>query len=427
MQCAGGEPCRSWRAGLRKDSLIRPLYGDRFRCIGPACEDSCCTGWRVPVDEASYRKYQQAPEGPLKLLIDSSMEVKAGHAPGREHATVRMLPSGDCPFLTEKHLCRIQEEWGEESLCTTCKTYPRTVHVIDKLEDKSLTMSCPEAARLVLLDPELVDLNPLRGPSITWNDQAAPQTALSNFFWVIRNFSVRLVLNRNYALWQRLILLGVFSRRLEAIQNGKLARSFGKVLQDFSNALHAPSLRCEMETIRPDPEVQLILLFQFLDLGAQNMIRSTSRSREVLEAFIDGIGWQPGARAADCSGPYQTAYRDFYQPFMQKHPHILENYLVNHIFRSRFPMGNAASVPAGMLEIEKTYELLIIQFALMKGMLIGVAGHFRDQFGTDHAVQVIQTVARNFEHSTQFLTNARELLKARNMDSAQGMTLLVRN
>ena len=40
---------------------IRLTYAERFRCIGSACEDTCCQGWSVPVDQAAYEKYSNLP------------------------------------------------------------------------------------------------------------------------------------------------------------------------------------------------------------------------------------------------------------------------------------------------------------------------------------------------------------------------------
>ena len=33
---------------------IRPFYAENFHCIGSACEDTCCRGWSVPIEKATY-------------------------------------------------------------------------------------------------------------------------------------------------------------------------------------------------------------------------------------------------------------------------------------------------------------------------------------------------------------------------------------
>ena len=39
--------------------LIRtPDYYDKFKCIAGECKDTCCAGWQVDVDDASYEYYK---------------------------------------------------------------------------------------------------------------------------------------------------------------------------------------------------------------------------------------------------------------------------------------------------------------------------------------------------------------------------------
>ena len=58
---------------MSNSKLIRPTYAESFRCIGADCEDTCCQGWSVPIDQVTYEKYQDFPAGPLRTLIDASI------------------------------------------------------------------------------------------------------------------------------------------------------------------------------------------------------------------------------------------------------------------------------------------------------------------------------------------------------------------
>lgn len=135
-------------------TIVVPEYSRRFRCIGGACEQTCCTGWKVPVDRAAMAKYAAVPAGDLRRQLEASIQPTTNHD-AFWGASIGMLPDGDCPFFTEQRLCRIQSELGEAYLCTTCADFPRLTHSVDDIEESALTLSCPEAARLVLLDPEL--------------------------------------------------------------------------------------------------------------------------------------------------------------------------------------------------------------------------------------------------------------------------------
>src|SRR5450756_2469886 len=36
----------------------RPSYSGHFQCIASACEDTCCKGWAVPIDQKTHEKYE---------------------------------------------------------------------------------------------------------------------------------------------------------------------------------------------------------------------------------------------------------------------------------------------------------------------------------------------------------------------------------
>jgi hypothetical protein len=71
--------------------------------------------------------------------------------------------------------------------------------------------------------------------------------------------------------------------------------------------------------------------------------------------------------------------------------------------------------------------LLVAQFALIRGLLIGVAGHHRAAFSEQHVVLTVQAASKHFEHHPKFLTLARELLVESRMDGARGLAILLRN
>ena len=75
----------------------------------------------------------------------------------------------------------------------------------------------------------------------------------------------------------------------------------------------------------------------------------------------------------------------------------------------------------------RAFALLAIQFALIKGPLIGVAGARRQEFCTTDVVHTVQTASKHFEHYKQFLPGAYALLAAKGLDNARGLTMLLGN
>lgn len=425
--------------------LIHPTYAERFRCIGAACEDTCCQGWNVPIDHAAALKYQALPEGPLRTLIQANLRPAPKSFGANAFAIIKMNQENQCPLLTSERLCRIQTEWGEGLLSHACAAYPRIVHRNGDSVEMALTLSCPEAARLVLLSTDLL-AEPTGLPSATTPripepgaaEQhlpfvgAAPSTSAGAnspvpvHFWRIRETVIGLVTNRDYPLWQRMFLLGLLCRRLDAIARGELPRTVPEFLVGFEASLLTGTLRPAMDTLPVDHRAQLDVV---LRLAGLMLHRSNVSQRFVacVQDFTAGIGNGPGATLESLTANYAAAHDRSFAPFFERHPHILENYLVNTILRCRFPFGREGTQPSSTPSMMREYALLTAQFALIKGLLIGVAGAHREQFSTAHVVHTVQTAARHFEHHPEFLNEAHALLVESRMDGALGLAILLRH
>jgi lysine-N-methylase len=416
---------------LSQSRLIRPEYSASFRCIGPACEDSCCQGWAVPIDQPAFEKYQNLPASPLRTLLDSSIERTPNSANPAHFGRMVMPPSLTCPILTEDRLCRIHAELGEEFLCRTCATYPRVVSSIDNMEEKALSLSCPEAARLVLLDPDLMAAKTNGSYQMTWDESPQSARALVPFFWPIREFVLALVRNRAYPLWQRLFLLGTFCRRLDAAARAEIEPGVLQVLKGFAAAVAQGSLRNAMETIPADLALQLDMVLQLAGLCRDRSLIG-ARFLECLDAFRRGIGFYPGATMQATTMPtliagYAAACAQYFAPFFAAQPHILENYLINTVFRSQFPFGSKDGKLVAEPQMAREFALLATQFALIKGLLIGVAGFHKDGFSNEHVIHTVQSASKHFEHHPKFLDQMQALLVSTGRDNAHGLTMLLRN
>jgi len=434
---------------LTEPGLVRPDYAERFRCIGSACEDTCCRGWGIPIDREAYEKYRKLPLSPLRNLIQISCLITPKDAicvdgsgrvvPGTEvFAKIRMTDSNQCPMLHGDGLCRIQTEYGAEFLSHACASYPRIAHSIDGIEEKALALSCPEAARLVLLDPWLfaptqpAPVQP-RPPNSPRNPQsqdnpAGADRALLSWFWSIRECVLALVRNRSYELWQRLFLLGIFCRRLDAIAEGELKIAVPAFLREFEASTASGRLRTAIEAMETHPTDNALQLHVVLKLAGMLLKDSNTLPRfsECVRTFTAGIGNGPGATLESLTAHYALAHQHFYAPFFERHPHILENYLINTIVRCQFPLRQE-TLAGARPSMAHEYALLTAQFALMKGLLIGVAGCHREAFSAEHVVHTVQAASRHFEHHPHFLAQAHALLVESKMEGARRLAVLLRN
>ena len=121
---------RLWMPGaqVQQIDLVHPAYADSFRCIGSDCEDTCCKGWTIRLDQATIEKHRRLPASSLLYsLCDATGSLNPECTDHFKPATlvqIRMTDAQMCPLLSEDRLCRVQTEYGEEYLPSTCAGIP---------------------------------------------------------------------------------------------------------------------------------------------------------------------------------------------------------------------------------------------------------------------------------------------------------------
>ncbi|MGN0592512.1 MAG: flagellin lysine-N-methylase [Ruminococcus sp.] len=120
-----------------------PDYYEAFRCIAAACEDSCCAGWEIVVDDEAAAQYETV-EGELGQQLRTAMMIDD------DGDRVFRLKEGNCPFWETSGLCAIHRQIGEPYLCRTCRQFPRVVQDYGDFAEHGLSLACPEAARRIL-------------------------------------------------------------------------------------------------------------------------------------------------------------------------------------------------------------------------------------------------------------------------------------
>lgn len=119
---------------------VKPHYYDDFQCTADSCPDTCCAGWQIVIDEESLEKYSRV-RGPFGNRLYDSIDWEEG---------IFRQQKDRCSFLDKENLCDLYKELGKDSLCRTCRMYPRHVEEYEGLRELSLSLSCPVAAEMIL-------------------------------------------------------------------------------------------------------------------------------------------------------------------------------------------------------------------------------------------------------------------------------------
>lgn len=183
-----------------------PSYYKKFTCIADKCPDTCCSGWQIVVDPESAEKYSCA-DGEIGNKLRRSMAVDA------DGDTVFVSQNRRCPFLLESNLCEIYIELGKESLCKTCTLFPRHVTHLGARKETGLSISCPEAARLIFESSEPISFE-------TTEDGALPEPNSIDpmlYFTLAKaqKTAINILQNRKFSITQRLAAFLRFCNKVQ--------------------------------------------------------------------------------------------------------------------------------------------------------------------------------------------------------------------
>jgi lysine-N-methylase len=444
-------------------AYLRPQYVEPFRCIGPACEDTCCQGWSVPIDQATYEKYVAIES--MKPHLGTVIVPNPEGAKRSDFARILTTSTSACFFLDEERLCTIQRQHGPSLLSNTCATYPRSIAAVSGVEERSLSLSCPEAARLTLLHDNLLGSSAsLLASNAPWqatgperyaailqeidrfqeaerradHDGADPGLIPYDPVLATREFALLVLTDRSYPIWQRLLLLGTVARQLRTLSQGSSEAAYAaehpaivaQLLADSATVVSQSKLRAVMDEVSLQPAEQLPLILDLLRLRVSQP-PIAPRFLECLKDFETGLGTATATSEAQILAAFTDAHRRYVRPLLERHPHLLENYLANYVFRNNYPFGKPSNQSDQALGDDATnagneHMLLCAQLGLLQTVLVGMAAHHRETFDTTHVVKLVQSLAKTVEHSKPFLRQISTFVAERNLNNLRGIALLLK-
>jgi lysine-N-methylase len=420
-----------------KVKLRQGVDFEAFRCIGAACEDTCCGDWGVSIDRQTYEKYRTCGDPEMRRLFRQLVTISPTQGNDEDYARIA-LTENRCPFLTEGW-CSIQQKLGESYLSNTCSSYPRTVVSIDGTMERSLHLSCPEAARLVLLNAGRYEwqegIAEVDGGELDGKVKAESIPALNSlranregnpypYFQEMRELILEMLQSCARPRWQRLALLARVVEEIGKIIDGsgtadEQAFETAELIARTRGELQPEGWRFEpVDGKRPLVQIEAVLELIVARIGSDF---TTRRFLECYREFMQGLSWDADTTMEELNARYQEARVQHYEPFMSRHEYLLDNFLVHYVIRTVFPYGYRDS---GQLRItyaaggvQRQYMLLAAHYAVLQTVLIGMAGYHGQDFGKEHVVKLVQAHAKAFLHSSSYPEKAIQVLSSHGIRS----------
>lgn len=127
-------------------NILKPIFYDEFECIGGECPLTCCGGWRIDIDEKTYKSYRK-----MGSRIARFAKKNIVYGDKWDSYYVKLNDSnGLCPMCDQEQLCYIVREKGADCLCDTCKRFPREFFCgVFGREERYLSCACPRVVELL--------------------------------------------------------------------------------------------------------------------------------------------------------------------------------------------------------------------------------------------------------------------------------------
>lgn len=201
--------------------LRYPSYYNNFKCIASQCEDTCCAGWEIDIDDESY-EYYMSIEGEFGEKLRARIkEYSSEDADVYESHGFLLGENRRCPFLDENNLCDIYKELGEEALCYVCTFTPRNFLEYGGAREVSISASCPEAGRLIFGKREKITFVEQEIQGELDFEESEEELALAEVILLARNQAIEILQNREVSIEERIVSFLHYAKEVQECLNAE--------------------------------------------------------------------------------------------------------------------------------------------------------------------------------------------------------------
>lgn len=403
------------------DRILFPQYIKKFKC-NRNCEKKCCSYLEALIKDDLYLKLKRVEKLEIKKHIEESLVEIPFNVDYESCAKVKKDVRGRCTLLGEDGLCYLHKNLGAEYLPETCRSYPRVYNMIDGKVEASGSFSCVEVARLALLKEKPMEFDEEELLQYRYSMKFQFNTKdnrygnkVHRYFWPLRIFTIGLLQNRDYRLWERVTILGLFYRRLQNNVEAGMVNATEELIGEYNKMLEEGTFRKKLQVIAPGVEPQILLIKNMDEMKATK----NPEFEGLIEEFFQGLQYKEDGKISYAVARYKEAYEKYYEPFIKEKEYILENLLINYVFINTFPISQE-------YEVFDNYINLVVYYAGIKGLLIGIAAQ-KGEVNEKLIIEIISCFSRAIECDKVLHYRMQDDLKAKRNNTMGFMTALIKN
>lgn len=380
-----------------------PEYFKDFKCIASKCEDTCCAGWGIVIDDATYDRYKNV-QGEFGERLRSEIVHEAGE-------NIFVLKGNNCPFLNEEKTCDIYINIGEENLCYTCKEYPRYTEEFGSLREIGISLSCPEAARIMLNNDKKVTFELSENEEVvsSYNDINAQ---LFIELLQSRKIVMDMLQDRDIYLRKRAALALLFVDEIqEKIDESKI-KEIKSVREKYADKVFLEELLEELEEYKDNEGVKYDNIQEYFNvfkdlkhitpndpLGLNDALRYFWQADEDEELYI----------------LKHKQFAEYYKDKIYKFENILVYFVFRYFMKAVFDYDVLAKIKTALVSYMMIKELAVVRYIE------------NNQFTDEDMVDIAHTYSKDIEHLEENIEALAELFETNDIFHIEEMVIALMN
>ncbi|WP_318462998.1 flagellin lysine-N-methylase [Photobacterium leiognathi] len=374
-------------------AIITPEYIKNFSCIADKCEDHCCHSWDISIDKSTYQFMTQKSALKVKSA-DVIMRTKGDTSP--YYAKIKLNGDGVCPFREESGLCEVHKEHGHKRLSQTCQSYPRISTIRGNKKEHNLSLSCPEAARQILLNPASMQFHQ---ENVTDDAFKANNCTRPNWHAEVQQFLVDVLFLNDISLEQRLFYIGMTLRLIEPHKDNteELHKRLLLCCEEINNK-NFEKLYLEQRTSSDIYAGLLIKFFNFrINLESTRSFKvAYTRFNSLHQQLLEALSLANGDSDKQ-NKILQHGFNNHYREYFDANNHIWINYIIYVFYQNDFPSKT----------MQEVFNDLITDIFIIRGALSALAS--MRPLTDDDVILVVQTYHRIRSHNKDFVNNIKKI------------------
>lgn len=370
--------------------IVEPVLVSSFKCSGGACRNHCCQGWNIALDKPAVNRYLKSSDREIRRIASESIIItKEKYSHWGKIKSERDQP---CAYMDSTGLCTIHAKLGAKALSNICMTYPRLQTDYKYEVHKTLTLSCPEATKILLTNPDAMLLNYSATLQPKGNNRADynPEDQLINLM------CMNIVQASKERSAEGLYGLATLFVHLEKMRKNKTfsVEALEEACVGVIDSIEQGVIKENLVALKPNHDLQWALLMR---LQTTFLRLREHRTLKVLSGYIEKLSALQfmSASAGNISLALQrldAAWRDKVEPWLAERPHLMSNYLQYRIYTDNFPDYGERS-PLSCL------YLLTAEWYLLKALMCASAD-VNDGITEDEVIDIFYSYHAITKHST---------------------------